>query len=223
MTGKIFEVFKSIQGEGIYAGEKQIFVRFFGCNLSCRFCDTTLSGFRECQAQQLWEEIESQGNGFHSLSFTGGEPLLQKDFLKEILTLSHAAGHKNYLETNGTLFFHLKEVIGELDIIAMDIKLASSSGMGNLMWMHRKFLEIASAKEVFLKAICCLSTTEEDLLEAITLIKEVNPQAVLVLQPNWFEYGQQMSEKLLGFRQLCKQQGIDVRVMPQLHKLLGAK
>ncbi|MFA4888008.1 MAG: 7-carboxy-7-deazaguanine synthase QueE [Candidatus Omnitrophota bacterium] len=223
MKAQISEVFSSIQGEGMYLGEKQIFVRFFGCNLSCRFCDTPLRGFKEYEVGQLWEEIKSYRNNFHSISFTGGEPLLQNDFLKEILVFTRAAGHKNYLETNGTLFFHLKEVINDVDIVAMDIKLSSSTGMGNILWMHRKFLEIASAKEVFLKAIVCLSTTEEDLLGAITLIKEVNNQAVLVLQPNSFEYGKEMPEKLTGFRNLCRNEGVNVRVIPQIHKMMEIK
>jgi len=81
---KIAEVFESFQGEGIYAGVKQVFVRFFGCNLACIFCDTPLKHFKEYSPNALKKEI-SRFSGYHSLCFTGGEPLLQADFLKGFL------------------------------------------------------------------------------------------------------------------------------------------
>ena len=37
---KIKEIFTSIQGEGLFIGYKQLFIRFCGCNLSCNYCDT---------------------------------------------------------------------------------------------------------------------------------------------------------------------------------------
>ena len=87
MTGKISEIFSSIQGEGIYAGERQVFARFAECNLRCSYCDTKFDSYREYTPGELLSEIASFGKGFHSVSFTGGEPLLQKDFLREILSL----------------------------------------------------------------------------------------------------------------------------------------
>jgi len=39
----IAEIFSSIQGEGLYVGRRQIFIRFCGCNLNCRYCDTETS------------------------------------------------------------------------------------------------------------------------------------------------------------------------------------
>lgn len=223
MKARIAEVFDSIQGEGLYLGEPQLFVRFFGCNLHCRFCDTRLSSFMEYQVQELFEDIILYGNNFHSLSFTGGEPLLQKDFLKEILMLTKTNGYRNYLETNGTLYNELREVIDYLDIVAMDVKLPSSTGMGDLWNMHYKFLEIASKKEVFLKAIICESTQEEDLERALRLIKEVNQAAVLVLQPDSYESYSRIEKKLNAFKDICIEKRITACVIPQMHKVIGVK
>jgi 7-carboxy-7-deazaguanine synthase len=223
MKGRINEVFHSLQGEGLYAGEPQVFVRLYGCNLNCSYCDTPLRGFKEYEPQELFEQIKSYKEPVHSVAFTGGEPLLQKDFLQEVMRLTTEAGYKNYLETNGTLFFELRDVIDHVHIVAMDLKLSSSTGMGNLWWMHRKFLQIASRKEVFLKAIVCEATLDEDFCEALGLIKEVLPGSVLVLQPNNFQYGTLLAEKLVSYRKLGLEQGVEVRVIPQMHKEWGMK
>lgn len=223
MKARIIEIFDSIQGEGIYLGERQLFIRFFGCNLRCRFCDTGWGPFIEYEPDELFQEIKLYEDGFHSISFTGGEPLLQKDFLKEILRLTQKDGFKNYLETNGILYRELQEVIDYLDIVAMDLKLPSSTDMGILWGMHQRFLEVASRKEVFLKAVICQTTKEQDLKEAINLIREINRAAILVLQPNSFENHNQLQEKLERFRDICTEDNVTACVIPQMHKIAGIR
>ncbi len=176
--GRITEIFESVQGEGIYFGQRQIFIRFSGCNLNCRFCDTRHKQFFELNPEELLEKIKSYSNKHEVLSFTGEEPLLQRDFLKNIFKLTHAHGYKNYLETNGTLPDELEEVINDVDIVAMDLKLPSSTGLKNYWYQHRRFLKVASLKNAFLKAVVCEDTTQDDLEEAISLIKEVDESSI---------------------------------------------
>ena len=223
MKGKISEVFESVQGEGIYLGEKQLFVRFFGCNLQCRFCDTKLDSFVEYEPHELIEQIKLFYENYHSISFTGGEPLLQKDFLKDVLRLTRQSGFRNYLETNGTLPDELGQIIDDLDIVAMDVKLPSSTGLDNFWEAHRKFLEVASKKVVFVKAVICQSTAEEDLQAAIKLIKESNKEAVLVLQPDGNVDYLQLEDKLENFRHICIANNVTVCIIPQMHKRMGWK
>ena len=84
-TAKITEIFQSIQGEGPYVGAKQVFIRFFECNMRCVWCDTPQSiggegaHFEDYTSDELWRKISDLWNGCHSVSFTGGEPLIQKD------------------------------------------------------------------------------------------------------------------------------------------------
>ncbi|MBL7197904.1 MAG: 7-carboxy-7-deazaguanine synthase QueE [Candidatus Omnitrophica bacterium] len=185
--GKIAEIFYSIQGEGIYTGLPQVFVRFYGCNLSCKFCDTKLTQFNKYSVLKLFEILSEFKDKFHSVCFTGGEPLLQKDFLKEALVLIKQKGITTYLETNGTLPAELSEVIDYIDIIAMDWKLSSSTGLKDFDRQHIAFLKIASEKDVFIKMVICDSTEVSDLEKATELIIKVNREIPLVLQPNYFE------------------------------------
>ena len=117
----------------------------------------------------------------------------------------------------------LECVIDYLDFVAMDLKLPSSSEIGNLWGFHRKFLAVACRKEVFLKTIICSSTKEEDLREAINLIKDLNRSLVLVLQPNSYDNPIIIKEKLENFKGICLENNITVCVIPQIHKIVGIR
>jgi len=223
LKAKIDEVFSSIQGEGIYQGKKQVFVRFFGCNLHCSFCDTPQNDFQEYSSEELFKAIESLDNHSHSISFTGGESLLQKDFLKEIMNLCKWHDKTIYLETNGTLPEALEEVIDLVDIVAMDFKLPSSTGELTFWDEHKKFLTIAGQKEVFVKTVVCKSTQETDIISVVETIKCAGRESALVLQPNFFEMSEELTAKIDEYRKYCKQYLQDVRVLPQLHKILSIK
>jgi 7-carboxy-7-deazaguanine synthase len=223
MKGRVSEIFLSIQGEGLYAGERQVFVRLADCNLRCKYCDTMIYSFREYEPRALLGELNCYSNNYHSVAFTGGEPLMQKDFLKEVLELTRKAGFKNYLETNGTLPDALAEVIDNLDIVAMDFKLPSSTGSGSFWPQHRKFLEISSRKDVFVKAVICGSTVEEDLRQTLKVISEVNSSAILVLQPDSGVDYAKIEEKLNRFKAICIDENIAVCIIPQIHKVLGLR
>lgn len=221
MEGKVAEVFKSIQGEGIYQGVKQVFVRFFGCNLKCGFCDTKLDCYREKTALELIDEIESFGS-CHSLSITGGEPLLQADFLKGLLKDLKKRGQKVYLETNGTLPENLEKIIDYVDIVAMDFKLPSSTGIDSFWDEHKDFLTIANAKKGFVKTVINTTTMVQDIYKTIEIIKDAAKKTTLVLQPQSpFEI--MVRAKLEGFKQLCREEGLEVKVIPQIHKRLGLR
>ena len=221
MKGKINDIFESVQGEGIYLGEAQLFVRLFGCNLGCNYCDTKTSSFRELEPQQLLEELQTYKDTYHSISFTGGEPLLQKDFLKEAMALTKKAGYKNYLETNGILYQELEAVIDLTDFIAMDIKLPSSTGQRDFWQEHRAFLKVASRKEVFLKVVVCHTTEEKDLRLMLDLIKEINSALTLVLQPNSYDEDEHLRKKMDNFKEICSREGIIGCIIPQMHKILN--
>lgn len=223
MKGKIAEIFESIQGEGLYAGERQLFVRLFGCNLDCTYCDTQLDAFREYSPEALMEEIKSLCTSSRCISFTGGEPLLQKDFLKEILRRTHQQGFSNYLETNGTLPAALAEIIQDVDIVSMDIKLPSSTGAKAYWNEHAEFIKQAQDKELFLKAVICQSTSERDITEMIHFLTALKVSLTLILQPNSFEYCETLAQKNDEIAERCRKAHIITCVIPQMHKVIGVK
>ncbi|MDO5307857.1 MAG: 7-carboxy-7-deazaguanine synthase QueE, partial [bacterium] len=115
---KIKEIFKSIQGEGAYIGYEQVFVRFCRCNLSCKYCDTDFLSKSENDAkiyspQDLANIINSYK--VHSVSLTGGEPLLEIEFLKEFLPICNLP---IYLETNATLPQNLMQIIDYISYVS---------------------------------------------------------------------------------------------------------
>ncbi|MDR1327800.1 MAG: 7-carboxy-7-deazaguanine synthase QueE, partial [Heliobacteriaceae bacterium] len=151
---KIKEIFASVQGEGPYVGVKQLFIRFCGCNLKCSYCDTDFSDGEEFSPESLAARVKefdhlSPHLPLNSISLTGGEPLLQTEFLKKFLPLT---GKKIYLETNATLPDKLLEVKPFIDIVSADIKLESASGE-NVFELHEEFFTNCSGLETFAKIV----------------------------------------------------------------------
>ena len=96
---RVNEIFKSIQGEGIFSGHAAIFVRLSKCNLSCDFCDTIHQPYKELTEDEIMQKIEKYGDINH-IVITGGEPTLQltDTFLEKL----NKAGKFVQIETNGT-------------------------------------------------------------------------------------------------------------------------
>jgi len=226
MNAKIIEIFRSIQGEGKYVGAPQVFVRFFGCNMHCVWCDTPASigdGKREYKELSLKEaitKVNALSENAHSVSITGGEPLLQKDFLKALCRALHRQGKKIYLDTNGTLPDALKEIIKDVDIIAMDIKLPSST-LQNAFWVqHKEFLKVAARKEVFVKAVISANTHLGEVLKAAKLVADLDPKILFILQLNHLDMKKGIIEDCLRYQKSCAKILKDVRILPQVHKFM---
>ncbi|MDP8266529.1 MAG: 7-carboxy-7-deazaguanine synthase QueE [Candidatus Aceula meridiana] len=224
---KIVEVFKSIQGEGKYLGVPQVFVRFYGCGAKCIWCDTPHARqggeFKIYEPQELVSQIMPLSEGAHSISITGGEPLEQKDFLKEFLPLLKTRGLKIYLETNGVHDKALREVVGYIDIIAMDIKLPSSTKQEAYWKEHEDFLRLLSRKDVFIKTVVSCDTLKEEVIVAAKLASKINRDIIFILQPNYFDLEKDVVRRCCQLQKLCLPFLHDVRVIPQVHKLVGLK
>lgn len=240
MQRNIIEIFSSVQGEGKYVGCRQVFVRFEGCNLACRYCDTENApgAHPHCRIErqagsqsfyerenpltpmQAAEEINRllAETPHQAVSFTGGEPLLQAEFIHALRPLLAVPF---FLETNGTCVPQLEEIIEDVDIISMDIKLPSV--LSRPVWEeHRRFLAVARRKDLYLKMILSAETTREEFEAAIRLIGACAPDTLLVLQPVT-PFGGCVAiapERMLAAQSFAAKRLRDVRVIPQTHRMM---
>ena len=226
MTARILEIFASRQGEGVCIGDSHLFIRFGGCNVACDYCDTPESipaGSGEVWSlSRVYAQIQALGeNKPSTVTLTGGEPLLQIDFLERLISELRQAGHKIYLETNGTLPRALERIVEGCDWIAMDLK--PESAIRRDMWeAHRWFLK-TGGKKIFVKMVLTEATSEEELRRAVTLIAGVRPAIPLVLQPAtpWGTASSIPLARLASWWDLASRQLPDVRILPQIHRLWG--
>jgi len=227
-TGRILEVFRSRQGEGLCVGDEQIFVRFGGCNLVCDYCDTpesipVRSGIEAERNDVLSLVQKLDGGACLPVTLTGGEPLLQVRFLKTMIPALRRLGHAIYLETNGALPQALAEVVDGCDWIAMDLK-PPSAVRRDLWEAHQWFLE-TGAKKIFVKMVLTARTTDAEVKRAVDLISGVRPQTPLVLQPATPvpRVPSVPLPRLLSWWEWARQRLPDVRVLPQIHPLWGIR
>ncbi len=216
----ISEIFLSLQGEGKYIGTPHVFVRLAGCHIQCRWCDTDFSLKETLSREELLERIRGLYHPGCWISFTGGEPLLQADELSFFLPGVKEKKWPVYLETNGILAGPLKKVIDSVDVVAMDIKLPGSTGQGPFWKEHEEFLRAASAKDVFVKTVITAETSDDEFRKAVELIARRSTEITLCLQPEHSGLFKGALEKCRTLQRLAALSLKDVRVIPQVHKLM---
>ncbi|MFP6625523.1 MAG: 7-carboxy-7-deazaguanine synthase QueE [Deltaproteobacteria bacterium] len=245
--GNLSEIFVSYQGEGSHVGQKHLFVRFAGCNIRCRYCDTPESltrvasctidypmGEHEQRANPVTtaelaavvEEVCRQDPGIGMIAITGGEPMVQAGFLKAWLN-EYPPPLPCLLETNATLADGLGGLIDRLSVVSADVKLPSNSGERGLWEEHRRFLEACSSGvELYVKVPVDGATRPEEVAAAARLLRETVPGAKLFLQPvteigsgRW----QIVESRLLELLACAAAEMPVAGLMPQMHKLLGVR
>jgi len=240
------EIFSSIQGEGYLAGRRQIFIRMTDCNLECRYCDTDYQKSDHCRVEtrpgsgvfsslpqpislDTISTIVSEWNSLlpgahHSISFTGGEPLLSSDVLMSWLPALRRM-LPIHLETNGTMHLALETLLPHLDYISMDIKLPSTSGCTEHLWdLHKSFLAAARGKNISVKIVVGEDTPQEEIRGVCDIITDVDRATPLFLQPVTQPSGEVHISAACLFRLQETASSLlpDVRVIPQMHRMLGA-
>ncbi len=242
------ELFNSVQGEGLYVGTRQVFVRFQGCPLRCSYCDSSETWsykLERCRVEKTPGERDfySIKNPLNTdsllkileklwlpstkhVSLTGGEPLLFASYIEE---LASRTDRELYLETNSALPANAEQIKHCISIASCDVKLPEHDNFADYNQLLKDELETIkifhNAKvDVFAKIVVLEETTPASLSPALEGIARVSKKIPLVLQPVTPAAKVKVSpsaRKLLELMEFAGKKLSWVRAIPQVHKIMG--
>jgi len=140
---RVFEIFRSIQGETTRAGLPTWFVRLAGCDLACTYCDTAAARDPAAgRAMTIAEVLAAIATpALPHVAITGGEPMHQVAEVNALIAALASAGRKILVETNGA------HPIDALDPRAVRIVDVKTPGSGMAARMCRRNLELVTARD----------------------------------------------------------------------------
>jgi organic radical activating enzyme len=188
-----------------------------------------------CEASRLGN---APSTPIHSISFTGGEPLLQAEFLNELAKKCHAKNWKNYLETNGCSEEAFRSVVGVdpiFDYAAIDVKMPDHFATGHARWSNLYKNELGcinySVKKKMHTIVKVVATgrTDERLFKKIC--SELPYGIELVIQPvspsksGMTSKAAASNKKIIALYRTASRffSPENVMVIPQMHKVLDVK
>lgn len=214
MSFKVVEIFESINGEGMRAGELAVFVRMKGCNLSCNYCDTMWANEADCEfeemtADRIVERVKK--SGIKNVTLTGGEPLLQKDADKLLKLFSDEKDIRVEIETNGSV--NLSPFLKyENTSFTMDYKLPESDMEKYMDLENFKILRKKDTLKFVASSVNDLKKAK-DIIEKYDLIDRVN----IIFSP---VFGKIELTDIVDFLKDNKLN--NVRMQLQMHKFIWA-
>ncbi len=206
---RVNEIYPSIQGEGLLTGTPSVFLRLQGCNLRCSWCDQPDALERTENSNEIEGVIEQvKSFGIGHVVITGGEPFFEPnlDLLVEKLLLENFSVQ---IETNGTLWNPGMEPLAREVYITLSPKSVVN------FFFQDPFLKFADE----LKLVVDEEMKLEDILRSNFLLFLKKGRVVLQPESN----RRDMFHKALELSHHLSRRGFPVRVLPQLHKLLGLK
>lgn len=224
---KIDEIFLSIQGESTLAGLPTVFVRLYGCPLSCIYCDQPQNeeNAKDMSFSDIIHVIQrvTSGKTFKSICITGGEPLAQKESIKLAEVLLQTFNVTVCIETNGVSKIpnNGREWYNTYKFI-MDIKCPSSGvrikDLRKITLDNMKNLQMGDE-------VKCVIGGKEDFDYALSIINEANRGDLTYLFSPMFYSDNKIckTSELLPEWLLRIPDKFDARLQIQMHKIVGVK
>jgi organic radical activating enzyme len=233
---RLFEIFTSVEGEGILFGTKTLFVRLAGCPFTCFYCDTKeslpLDSGKEYSIEEGCKLIDANlKEQTFKVNFTGGDPLIQHRAVAELAKYIQSKKIPTYLESSCFDSERFNHVLPFIDIVKIEFKTKDSDFVDSKH--YERLIENAiqclassvSAKKItYIKIVVSSKTKLDDFRFLVDKIfntiskEEING---FVIQPT-FGVAEPSLELLLELYDIVYPYYIDVKVVPQLHKLIGA-
>ena len=252
MKVRLSEVFTSVEGEGILYGTKTLFVRLAGCPFTCFYCDTPESLPLDSGTEYSVEEAaklidDSLQDHTYKVNFTGGDPLMQHEAVAVLAghVHSHARGVLTYLESSCFDAERFAHVLPHIDVAKVEFKTSDSEFVDAehhdrmtgqaLLCLERA---VSARKTTYVKIVVSSRTAVQEIRDLASAIRDVlqggrepsgrqedgdgsRAMSGFVIQP---AYGRDEPPLglLLSMYDAVRPIHPDVRVVPQLHKLIGA-
>ena len=205
---RVVEIFKSIEGEGKRAGLPCTFIRLYGCDLDCSYCDTDYGrkggNYTEYTIDEILDKVKELG--LNAITITGGEPLIHRDVYNLIESLTD----ENYwvnIETNGANKLKMFPSFYSV-FYTMDVKCPSS---GMTEFMLKENLNFLGVQDV-LKFVV---GSEEDLQFAKKIIDENQLSCEIYFSP---VFGKIEPSQIVDF--ILENHLNDCKVQIQIHKII---
>lgn len=201
---KVVEIFSSIDGEGKRTGLPTTFIRLFGCNLNCSYCDTRYGCEGDNYTIMSVTEIVNKVKelGIPNITITGGEPLIHSGINSLLYELQEFNVN---VETNGSQL--ISHPLGDV-FYTMDYK-CPSSGMEDSMNLYnlKRLLHYDVLKFVV--------GDTKDLDKMLEILEEYNPICQVYVSP---VFGKIEPKEIVNY--LLAHKLYDVKVQVQLHKII---
>jgi 7-carboxy-7-deazaguanine synthase len=236
-TIQLSEIFTSIEGEGILFGTKTLFVRMAGCHLKCRWCDTShalpMYSGNSYSLHYVKKLIVDYLQPYtYKVNFTGGEPLVQFEAVIELAKFVRERGLRTYLESACYDSDRFRKLLPYIDICKVEFKMSDSKVVemdhyDNLLQNEIRCLRtsVRNRKITYIKIVVTNSTESKEFAELVeNIFQHVRPAEIdgFVIQPS-DRIDEPTKEGLLKLYDIVCHHYREVRIIPQLHKRIGAR
>lgn len=220
MKYRIVEKFVSVNGEGLKSGALATFVRFFGCNLRCDYCDSRYSydPNEECEEMTADEIVGYiKDCGVENVTLTGGEPIIQEG-IGELIDMIVKAGFNVEIETNGAVdiapFADIRDVADAARSGSLSFTLDYKTGCsGMTRHMIRENWDVLTKRDC-IKFVVGSSEDLDEMREIVTANQLTQRTNILVSAC----FGRITLEEIAGYLKRYTMNG--VRMQVQLHKVI---
>jgi len=233
---RLFEIFTSVEGEGILYGTKTLFVRLAGCPFTCFYCDTKeslpLNSGEEYTIDEANELIDSNlQNQTYKVNFTGGDPLIQHQAVAQLAKHIQNKKIPTYLESSCFDIDRFNHVLPFIDIVKIEFKTKDSDFVDSehyekLIGHTMKCLQssVKSKKTTYVKIVVSSKTQLNEFKKLVDdIFSNISKENIhgFVIQPT-YGISEPPLDLLLNLYDIVFPHYIDVKVVPQLHKFIGA-